>query len=177
MIILPLQNFIRVKLFFVVKYLQSLQLSLPNKTIIMPYTTNHSDFIQEQETRLRNYFNTNREKLLGFGTKEAFINWYMGELYHNECKCHYCNTSILDIRHLLNNQVVLGRNVRGAAIRGANMEIDRMNPDMAYEPGNCVLSCYYCNNDKSNTFSYEIYRNVIGPTRQHIWMDLTRRLN
>lgn len=30
-----------------------------------------------------------------------------------------------------------------------------MDPNGVYEWENCVLSCYYYNNDKSNTFDYE----------------------
>lgn len=37
-------------------------------------------------------------------------------------------------------------------------------------------ACYYCNNDKSNTFSYDIYRNEIGASRKEIWDNLLRLL-
>jgi hypothetical protein len=138
----------------------------------MPYTTNEQEFLREQESRLITYYNTNKSKLAGFQNRERFIEWFLNELYIHDKKCHYCNTSILDIRNLLNMGVISGRAVGGGGIRGHNLEIDRMMPGEEYSERNCVLSCYYCNNDKSNTFSYEIYRNTIGPTRKLFWDQL-----
>ena len=135
----------------------------------MPYTTNQEEFIIEQESRIKSYYKSNKIKLVGFETPERFINWYLHELYINNNKCHYCSTSILDIRDLLNRGIITGRAVRGKGIRGNNLEIDRMMPGEEYSERNCVISCYYCNNDKSNTFSYDTYRNIIGPTRKLVW--------
>jgi hypothetical protein len=53
-----------------------------------------------------------------------------------------------------------------------NFEIDRKDPFEVYNEGNCVLSCYYCNNDKSNTFDYEIYKETFGPVRKVAWEKL-----
>lgn len=98
------------------------------------------------------------------------------DLYISQNKCHYCNTDILDIRRLLNAGVIRGRGVRGTGLRGPNFEIDRKNPFDVYNERNCVLSCYYCNNDKSNTFSYETYLNVIGPSRKIAWDTMLHQL-
>lgn len=142
----------------------------------MPYTTDPLIFIEEQERRLSSYYSANRVKLEGFAGKDRFIEWYLHELYIQENKCHYCNTSILDIRRLINSGIVTGRLVRGGGIRGSNFEVDRKNPFGAYEENNCVLSCYYCNNDKSNTFDYETYLNIIGPSKRAAWNLLLLRL-
>lgn len=142
----------------------------------MPYSTNEQEFLQEQETRLKSYYSTNKIKLVGFENRERFIDWYLHELYINNNKCHYCKTSILEIRNLLNSGIISGRNVGGSGIRGHNLEIDRMHPGIEYSEDNCVLSCYYCNNDKSNTFSYDIYKNEIGASRKEIWDNLLRLL-
>lgn len=142
----------------------------------MPYTIRPEDFLREQEERLSSYYNANKKKLELFESEEIFKNWYLHELYFYENKCRYCNTSILDIRELLNANLIKGRGVRGAGIRGHNLEIDRMNPGIEYSEANCVLACYYCNNDKSNTFSYDVYLNIIGPTRKVMWDELLRQL-
>jgi hypothetical protein len=139
----------------------------------MPYTTDEQEFLNEQDTRLKTYYSTNKIKLVGFENRERFIDWYLHELHINNNKCHYCKTSILEIRNLLNSGIISGRNVGGTGIRGHNLEIDRMQPGEEYSEVNCVLSCYYCNNDKSNTFSYDVYRNIIGPSRKIIWENLT----
>lgn len=46
--------------------------------------------------------------------------------------------------------------LEGIISRGVNrgywLEIDRKNPKALYSSDNCVLSCYFCNNDKSDVF-------------------------
>jgi hypothetical protein len=142
----------------------------------MPYTTDPAEFIIEQERRVIKYYSTNKSKLSGFQGRQDFIDWYLHEIYFNENKCHYCKTSILDIRMLLNAGLIAGRLVKGGGLRGPNFEIDRMNPNGIYEWRNCVLSCYYCNNDKSNTFDYQTYIDIIGPAKRHAWQLLLNRL-
>ena len=142
----------------------------------MPYTTDPAEFIIEQERRVIKYYSTNKSKLSGFQGRQDFIDWYPHEIHFNENKCHYCKTSILDIRMLLNAGLIAGRLVKGGGLRGPNFEIDRMNPNGIYEWRNCVLSCYYCNNDKSNTFDYETYIDIIGPAKRHAWQLLLNRL-
>lgn len=138
----------------------------------MPFQIDPILFRQEEESRIKQYFNINKEKLVGFGDRQRFIDWYLHKLYIQENKCHYCKTNILDIRRLLNAGIVNGRAVRGNGLRGPNFEIDRKNPFDVYNERNCVLSCYYCNNDKSNTFSYETYLNIIGPAKRSAWSPL-----
>jgi hypothetical protein len=132
----------------------------------MPFQTNPDLYIQEETQRISNYYNTNRQKLSGFESRDNFIDWYMHELYFYQNKCHYCKTSILDIRKLMNAGIINGRSVRGSGLRGPNFELDRKDPNAGYNERNCVLSCYYCNNDKSNTFSYETYLDIIGPAKK-----------
>lgn len=142
----------------------------------MPFTTNPIEFIREQESRLIKYYSTNKLKFSGFESRQNFIDWYMHELYFFDNKCHYCKTSILDIRRLLNAGLINGRLVRGSGLRGPNLEVDRRDSFGVYEVRNCVLSCYYCNNDKSNTFDYETYLDVIGPFKKQAWEMLLNRL-
>ena len=142
----------------------------------MPYTTNLDEFLTEQRRRLPKYYSANKNKLTGFENREGFSDWYLHQLYNENAACHYCNTSILQIRGLLNSGIISGRAVGGGGIRGANLEIDRMWPEEQYSEENCVLSCYYCNNDKSDTFDYEIYKYRIGRLRKAIWEELLRDL-
>lgn len=142
----------------------------------MSYIIDPIKFITEQERRVVKYYSTNKLKLSGFADRQEFIDWYLHELYINENKCHYCKTSILDIRKLLNAGLITGRLVKGGGLRGSNLEIDRKDPYGVYEWRNCVLSCYYCNNDKSNTFDYETYLNFIGPAKKQAWKNLINKL-
>lgn len=142
----------------------------------MPYITDPVLFKQEQERRLVVYYQSNKVKLEGFGGKQRFIDWFINELNVHGNKCHYCKTSILDIRKLLNAGIINGRSVKGGGIRGSNFEVDRKNPFGTYNEHNCVLSCYYCNNDKSNTFNYETYLNIIGLKKGEALSILINRL-
>lgn len=142
----------------------------------MPYVTEPLLFRNEQERRIFAYYSANKKKFIGFGTRDRFIDWYFRELNLQENKCHYCKTSILDIRQLINTEIIKGRAVKGSGLRGPNFEVDRRNPFGVYEEANCVLSCYYCNNDKSNTFDYETYLNIIGPLKGQAWNLLLGRL-
>lgn len=131
----------------------------------MSYTINPTEFNIEQERRVIKYYSTNKLKLIGFDGRQEFVYWYLNELYFNENKCHYCKTSISDIRKLLNASLITGRLVKDGGLRGPNLEIDRKDPYEVYEWRNCVFICYYCNNDKSNTFDYETYLDLIGPVK------------
>lgn len=142
----------------------------------MNFTNNPQQFLQIEGQRIAKYYTTNKKKLVGFNTKQDFIDWYLQELARSEHKCHYCNTSILSIRQLINTGVINGRKVSGGGIRGANFELDRKDPMGDYHEQNCVLSCYYCNNDKSNTFDYHTFLNIIGPAKMLAWNTLIKAL-
>ena len=143
----------------------------------MPYTTDLEIYNLEQSTRLKKYFTTNKSKLTGFNNFTQFKNWFEHLSETSDYKCHYCETSLFDIRRLLNAGIINGRLVRGGSLRGPNFELDRTDPFGEYSEENCVLSCYYCNNDKSNTFSYLIYKNIMGPLRHESLKSLIDSLN
>lgn len=144
----------------------------------MPYTIIEQQYLQEETERIRRYYNTNRNgKLVHFDNYEQFSDWYFNQLHNQQLRCHYCNISILSIRQLLNANLIQGRLVRGESYRGPNFELDRMNPNEPYSVVNCVLSCYYCNNDKSNTFTYDVYHRLIGPAKGVAMSSLLREIN
>lgn len=64
---------------------------------------------------------------------------------------------------------------KGEGRRGPVLEIDKN--DETYVPENCVLSCYYCNNDKSYTSSKEDYKVYFGKNRHQYFKTLLNRLN
>jgi hypothetical protein len=109
--------------------------------------------------------------------KHGYTLWIdqQNELDNNRHTCHYCNTDILEIRQLINDGVISGRAVSKSGLSGPNLEIDRKDPFALYDHQNCVLSCYYCNNDKSNTFSYEIYKKIFGSRRRESWVELINK--
>jgi hypothetical protein len=142
----------------------------------MQYSTNKETFLKEQAEKNVAYYKTNKKKLSGFNSQKEFCEWLSTELQKSEAKCHYCETSILDIRRLLNKGLILGRKI-GYGYRGPNLEIDRKDPFGNYCAENCVLCCYYCNNDKSNTYSYQIYKDIFGAIRSNAMKKIIANLN
>lgn len=152
-------------------------LQFTTKLTMDKLTINKSDFIEEEKERIAKYYSTNKQKLSGFINKSDFFNWYITKIQREDAKCHYCDTSILKIRELLNLKLINGRKVGpgGSGFRGPNLELDRKDPFGIYSQENCVLSCYYCNNDKSNTFDYETYKNIVGPSKKEVWGQLIKK--
>lgn len=68
----------------------------------------------------------------------------MKESHH----CHYCKITKDEIEALGAH-----RKLRKKNLRGWNLEIDRKKPNLEYSANNCVMSCYWCNNAKTDEFS------------------------
>ncbi|MFC6999966.1 hypothetical protein [Rufibacter roseus] len=115
-----------------------------------------------------------REELCGFVDFQEFKNWYNS----TEKVCHYCGlkeeesqrivmTGILKSNRFPQNGI-LGR----GQSRGMWLEVDRIIPKDYYSLKNCVLSCYFCNNDKSDVFHGQDYKefqnNRVGYLRKLI---------
>ena len=54
----------------------------------------------------------------------------------------------------------------GYGERGPVLEIDKGDNEKGYTKDNCVLACYYCNNDKSYIFGYDDYKKHFGKNRK-----------
>jgi hypothetical protein len=82
--------------------------------------------------------------------------------------CHYCGIpeSILDELHNQPNH----QNKRWPK-RGKVLEIDRKGSDIPYTNlTNLVLACYWCNNAKTDTFTYEEFREI-GQKVNRVWSE------
>ena len=62
---------------------------------------------------------------------------------------------------LKSNRFPLNGKFKQGRARGVWLEIDRKEPKGKYSKNNCVLSCYFCNNDKSDVFNEKEYNNFI----------------
>lgn len=80
-------------------------------------------------------------------------------------KCYYCGIAELQIRKLWKEGELYTKRYRGY-----KMEIDREN---FHEYDDIVLSCYYCNNAKSDVFSREEFI----PVGKEIWKVWSNRLS
>ena len=65
----------------------------------------------------------------------------------NAKECHYCHITLDEINTLADKQKLFKKNGRGFT-----MEIDRKKPNLEYTNDNCVPSCYWCNNAKTDEF-------------------------
>ncbi len=83
----------------------------------------------------------------------------------DERACHYCGISEKHISDLIVSDQI---GTKRLWQRGRNIEIDQMKPDDGYTKNNIVLSCYWCNNAKTDEFSYEEFR-PIAKSIHEIW--------
>lgn len=103
-----------------------------------------------------------RRKIEGkdaFGSFESFQEWYDKQ----EKVCHYCGISECECQEIAMTGILTssrfpqeGKLGRGQA-RGMWLEVDRRKPKENYSDKNCVLACYFCNNDKSDIFDEQQY--------------------
>lgn len=112
-------------------------------------------FKEKTEAQLKaKYYKRETRSLNGFKNFDDFKSWYI----EKDKKCRYCKISESEVQEI----VVLGllkskrfpengRTSQGRA-RGMWLEVDRFNPNEKYSRENCVLACYFCNNDKSDVF-------------------------
>lgn len=97
--------------------------------------------------------------LMGFVTYESFESWYNKQ----PKRCHYCHIEEVEIQEIVMRGLLtsarfpkIGLKARGRN-RGKWLEVDRKNPNGNYTATNCVLACYFCNNDKSDIFNEAQY--------------------
>jgi hypothetical protein len=89
------------------------------------------------------------------------------KIIEQEFKCYYCKTDIRTIQQLILNRLIGMRKRGPSGYSGLHFELDHKNSitkDNSKE--NLVAACYYCNNDKSNTISEEIFLKYFGPQRK-----------
>lgn len=103
-------------------------------------------------------------------SKKEFLKWYTENL---ELGCYYCGLEIetqirliesgkLNSNRFFTNKYENKSGVEKYGTRGKSFEVDRKKPKGPYSVGNCVLCCYFCNNDKSDVFTASEYCNFIG---------------
>ena len=92
--------------------------------------------------------------LSSFKDFEQFLEWYEKQ----KKECYYCglkeeeSQKIVITGLLKSNRFPQNGKLGRGHSRGMWLEIDRLNPKENYSIDNCVLCCYFCNNDKSDVF-------------------------
>lgn len=72
-------------------------------------------------------------------------------------KCSYCGISKEQISLLGNEKKLYNKR---SDTRGYNLEIDRKNPNKEYTKDNCCMSCYWCNNAKTDEFNVKEFKEI-----------------
>lgn len=90
-----------------------------------------------------------------FMSSEAFINWYGSDT--DERYCRYCGVSESQINTLELKKEI---NMKRLSTRGKTLEIDRRESHKFYNQENIILSCYWCNNAKTDEFSLLDFKSI-----------------
>ncbi len=118
-------------------------------------------FKAKTEAQLKaNYYKRETNGLNGFINFSDFLSWYSNI---GKKKCHYCGILEEEVQKIVVTGLLRskrfpqnGATGRGQA-RGMWLEVDKFNPNGIYSRENCVLACYFCNNDKSDVFGGQEY--------------------
>lgn len=97
-----------------------------------------------------------------------FYDWYVENEKHK--KCAYCGITEDEIKVLLD-----GKMVETKRNRGRKLELDRKEPNLHYDStNNIVFACYWCNNAKTDTFTYDEFKRV-GKVFAEIWKERMKK--
>lgn len=121
-------------------------------------------FIERSKTSLENlHYRKKQESSMDFPSLVNFIEWY----YSQPKICSYCGINEKECQEIVMTGILKsnrfpqdGKIGRGTA-RGVWLEVDRVNPKEMYTAENCVLCCYFCNNDKSDIFNGIEYKDFL----------------
>lgn len=119
---------------------------------------------QKNKKQLKDWFDSKvRENISGFIEHNDFRDWY-----DNKPKiCFYCGLTEQESQEIVHNGLLTSNRfpLNGNMARGVNrgywLEIERKNPRGIYSRENCELACYFCNNDKSDVFNHQQYREFV----------------
>lgn len=119
----------------------------------------------------------------GFDSFQDFLEWYREQ----ELVCSFCGLTEIESQRIAMTGILTSGRFPQAGIvgRGTNraawLEVDRNDPNGLYSRDNCTLSCYFCNNDKSDIFDshqyQEFFQNRTAFLRRLIQEDEERQNN
>lgn len=124
------------------------------------------EYTEKTEKQLKNWFSNKKSSKpedIEFKNFKDFKIWYDKQ----NKKCFYCDLSEEESQEIVfkgllkSNRFPFNGNITRGVNRGYWLEIDRKNPKGKYSHSNCELSCYFCNNDKSDVFQSSQYGEFI----------------
>jgi len=104
--------------------------------------------------RIRQLYNNKKGADFKFNDFKEFYDWYLKQYDKQNGCCYYCKSDEKIISTLFEKKYT---NIKRTT-RGKHLEVERRDSNVnEYNSKNCVLACYFCNNDKSDIFSEEEY--------------------
>lgn len=103
--------------------------------------------------------NRDRNRRIKSWARLSFIKWFTNQ-NRTQNNCFYCGISKEEAAEYYD---VTGRVNGDNPTRGKKFEVDRKENSRGYAAENCTLSCYYCNNAKSDAFKPGEFKDTIGP--------------
>ncbi len=119
-------------------------------------------FLSNNKITIKNY----KKKYIKYFEKENLSYEDFQSIWDNgDRRCAYCGISEDQIKILINGGKILTKRLY---VRGKTMEIDRIDPNGEYDKKNIILSCYWCNNAKTDEFDLDEFK-IIAKEINHIW--------
>ncbi len=95
--------------------------------------------------------------------------------YDDQIKvCNYCGLTEEESQEIVVTKLLTSNRFpqngvpgRGTS-RGMFLEVDRVEPKGNYSRNNCVMCCYFCNNDKSDVFHGNHYKEFFQNRIQYL---------
>jgi hypothetical protein len=111
------------------------------------------DILKEMR-RIRQLYNNKQGEDFEFTNFNEFYKWYLTQFEKQNGCCYYCKTEESVLTTLFEKKYASVKRPN----RGKHLEVERRDSDSnKYNKTNCVLACYFCNNDKSDIFSENEY--------------------
>ncbi len=110
--------------------------------------------VLKEMRRIRQLFYNKQGKDFEFTDFYEFYDWYLTQFEKQNGCCYYCKTEESVLSMLFEKKYTSIKRPN----RGKHLEVERRDSDSnKYNKTNCVLACYFCNNDKSDIFSEKEY--------------------
>ena len=109
-------------------------------------------------------------ELSEYWSRESFIKWFIDEVKEC-CYCKCTEEELMEFYNYKHNKDKVEHEVKRIK-RGKSLEIERKK-DTKYTEDNCELACYWCNNAKSDVFTYEEFK----PIGRQIGIAIKKNLN
>jgi len=97
--------------------------------------------------------------------KEDFKAFFEGDI-----ECEYCHMT----EDSISNLIEIGEIHKKHITRGWSLEIDRKKPNHEYSEDNCVWCCYWCNNGKTDEFTFKEFKKI-GYVIESVWNDRLKK--